>query len=186
MQKKTKMNKITYYILIIIALTACGRSNNETDKEEKEKLVEEKYEKIISELTDKYSIKYSLDTLRYDYSIQFEDMLNTKYQLISFFRIQDIYKQDSISYVKVETGFYPTYYLNLRISETEQEKLLALEKSFFSQANAVMIIALQEIRKIDLTFESYPADQNYCSIEFESSMSFTGKGQVIEVQILNE
>lgn len=168
-------------------MTACERSNNEIDKEEKENSIKQKNEEVVSELSNKYSIKYSLDTLRYNYSIQFEDLLNTKYQLISRFRVQDIYNQDSITYVKVETGRYPTtYYLNLRISEIEQEKLLSLNKSRYSRANAVMIITLQEIRKIDLTFESYPEDHDYYSIEFESSESFAGKGQVIEVQILNE
>jgi hypothetical protein len=180
------MSKIICISLIFIVIVGCSRNNEAINQEEQEKLIQQENEKIVYELSDKYSIKYSLDTIKYNYSLQFEDLLNTKYQLISRFRVQDIYNQDSITYVKVEIGKYPTYYLNLGISETEQEKLLLHNKSHYSRANAVMVITLQEIRKIDLTFESYPEDQDYYLIEFESSRSFAGKGQLIEVKILNE
>lgn len=180
------MNQITYLIIILIALISCGQRNNETEKIKQENIVKQKYNKVVSDLSNKYSIKYSIDTLRYDYSIQFEDLLNTKYQLISRFKVHDIYNQDSISYVKVKAGRYPSYYLSLRISQTDQKKMLSLSKSYYSRTNAIMVISLEGIKKIDLTFDSFPEDQNYCTIEFESSMSFAGKGQVIEVQTLKE
>jgi len=178
------MYKATIYIAIVITLTACGRRFNSKEQEELQKLVIQKNEEIFSQLTDKYSIKYSLDTLSYDYSIEYEDMLSTKYQLINRFRILDIYKHDSISYVQIEAGFFPTYFLNLRISDADQEKLLKLGRAYFF--NAVLVVSLQEIRNIHFTFRSCPEAPESNSIEVGSSMSFAGKGEVIEVYMLNE
>ncbi|MFT5253355.1 MAG: hypothetical protein ACI87N_002388 [Flavobacteriales bacterium] len=179
------MSKIRNISFILLALISCGRSDKVTDKEEQEELQKQQKEQIISELTDKFSVDYSIDTLRYNYSIQFEDVLKSEYQMISRFRIHDIYNNDSISFIKIETGLFPTYYLNLSIPEKEQKKLLALDKSYYSRANAVLIVKLQEIKKIDLSLDSYPEDEEYCSLEFESSRSFLGKGQVIQVYVLN-
>lgn len=183
---------IRNFILILIALSVCvlyfKQTKKEKDFEAEKTLVVQKNEKFVKELSDKYSIKYCLDTLHYDYSIQSEDMLKTKYQLIRGFRIQDIYIQDSISYVKAENG---TFYLNLKIDKTELEKLLThinLDMFRYSyQVEYIMIVNLEEIKKIDFAFESYPEYQEeYCSIEIESSNIFVGKGRIIEVQILNE
>jgi len=52
---------------------------------------ENKKENLISELTNKFAIKYSIDTLKCNYSIQFEELLKSDYQLISSFKVQDIY-----------------------------------------------------------------------------------------------
>ena len=82
---------LSYLLILIIFLLGC-----ESDKKqvaESDVSFENKNDIIFQDLTDKYDIKYSLDTLIYRHSIEFEDMLNTDYQMLSKFSIHDIYRK---------------------------------------------------------------------------------------------
>jgi len=83
------MNRLTILSLKLLLITVFSCTNEIPSQEDKEKAARQMNEKIISELNDKYSIRYLFDTLRYDYTIQFEDLLNTNYQMIRNFNIQD-------------------------------------------------------------------------------------------------
>lgn len=179
------MKKLFYLSLILLFLTSCGRSNKELKNSEPKMLQKQNKEKIISEMMNKYPIEYSLDTLDYIYSIEFQRLLSTEYQIVSNFGIQDIYIKDSLSYVKITIGIFPTYYFDLKISDIDRDKLLKLGNLSYFQANAVMVVSLHKVRKIDLKIIGYPDGPDNYSIEFDNSLSFAGEGEVISVQILN-
>ncbi len=178
------MKKLSIITLILFILFGCSNKKEISDEERQKDIIKQRNERIISELSDKYAIRYSLDTIRYDYTIQFDELLETKYQMVKRFEIQDIYCIDSISYVKVNISHFPTYYLLLEISQKDRQKLLSLEKSFRRERDVVMIIELQEIKKMDLEYDF--VGESSCSIDIIAADIFLGKGQVIEVLILNK
>jgi hypothetical protein len=183
--KNYQMKKAIYIVLALITLMACETKNAKQGKEKEYDILQNKRDSLMSELTNKYAIKYSLDTLDYNYSIEFEELLKSDYQLISRFMINDIYKKDSLIYIKLRVFAFTNIYLNLTISQNQARKILSNKDNFFFFNEGVLIVKLFDIKKIDLTLESYPEDEGYCSIEFENSMSFLGKGEIIETHIIN-
>lgn len=181
------MNRTIFSLLLLCLLISCNQKKNEmTEKETLENQIEQKNEIIISNLKEKYSIKYSLDTVRYKYTIQFEDMMRTKYQLIQRFGIQDIFVEDGISYINVlNVTTNRNLYLKLTIPETEKEKLLSQKASSSRFINAALVVSLNEFKKIDMIVKSNHDAIDYCTIELTDSEGFFGNGQVAEVQILN-
>ncbi len=168
------MKKVIFLGLALISLLACETKKNKPDKDEVQKILQNKKENLISELTEKYAVEYLIDTLRYNYSIQFEELLNTDYQLISRFRILDIYKKDSITYISIETGILPTIYFELEIPTNQVKKLLELGKCYFCTYDGIIVVKILNIKK-----------GKSCSTEVKSIMSFWGKGRVIETHTLN-
>ena len=67
--------------------------------------------------------------------------------------------------MRIETGHYPTYYLNLSISDTEQRQILGLAENADFTFPAVIVIRLQDIRKIESTFDE--------------PIAFLGNGEVV-------
>ena len=164
------MKKAILIGLTLISLMACETKNNKPDKDEEQKVLQNKKENLLSELTEKYAVEYLIDTLRYNYSIQFKELLETDYQIISRFRILDIYKKDSITYISIETGFLPTIYFELEIPTNQVKKLLELEKCYFCTHDGIFVVKILNIKK-----------GKSCSTEVKSIMSFWGNGKVIEI-----
>ncbi len=178
------MKKAIYIVLALITLMACEMKNNKSDKEKEYDIQQNKRDILMSELTNEFAIKYSIDTLKYNYSIEFEEVLKTDYQLISSFIIHDIYIKDSLTYITIRVFPIPFIYLNLRISQSQAKLFSSCKDNFFFFNDGVLIVKLFDIKKIDLTLESYPEYEGF-SIEFKDSRSFLGKGEIIEAHIIN-
>lgn len=168
------MKKAILIGLTLISLMACETKNGKPDKEEEQKILQNQKENLISKLTEKYAVEYLIDTLRYNYSIQFEELLKTDYQLINRFRILDFYKKDSLAYISIETGILPTLYFDLEIPTNQYKNILGLEKGYFCIHDEIIVVKILDINKA-----------RSCSTEVKSIMSFWGKGRVIEIHALN-
>lgn len=109
-----------------------------------------KKEALVSELTRNYPVEYYLDTVTFQYSIQLEGLINSEYQLVSNFYINDIFKEDStyyLSIVNLGTSFPGlNYYLVLRVPEFQLENVLALTSEIFWKVED--IILLVDIKKV--------------------------------------
>jgi len=117
--------------------------------------------------------------------MNYNDMLKINASLL----IQDIYRVDAISYVKIVTGFYPTYHLNLETTEKEIQKLQMIEKShrlLRIRDKAVLIVNIHEIKKFDFSLGIYHEDFGHSYIEDKYSHIFWGKGQLTEVILLDK
>lgn len=168
------MKKAILIGLTLISLMACETKNGKPDKEEEQKILQNQKENLISKLTEKYAVEYLIDTLRYNYSIQFEELLKTDYQIVSNFMINDIYRRDSLVYISLRVFSYPAIHLNLEISPNQIGEILKLEKKLIMFIDGVFVIKLSEINKGE-----------FGTTGTENLMSFWGKGQVFELNILN-
>jgi len=96
-----KMKIIISFIVTVCLIISCrsesGESNTVKTMEEEQiqKAVKEKEKlKVIEELTSKYKITNKIDTVRFQYSIDYESILKNDYILIDKYYINDIFQRD--------------------------------------------------------------------------------------------
>ena len=176
------MKKLTYIYLSILILFSCDATDELNNKKIKEQeLFENKKETIISEITNKYQIKYCFDTISYIYTINYDKVIETNFQLIKNFQIIDIYKKENQNFITVNCGMYPSFYFDLIIKENELNKILNDNDSEYEYYNnSLIVVKINEIQKIKLGIISYPDDESNCSIEIDSYNDFIVKGEIID------
>lgn len=130
---------------------------------------------LSKKLTSKYSIRYNWDTLSFDYSVEYKLILKSKNQLIGNIRINDIYEKDSIRYVSIVAGSYPSFYLDFPISLEQESKLLSDDKDL------IFVVSISEIRKLRFSLNSEIEDGEPASVSLDNSDDFIGRGTIIEI-----
>lgn len=180
------MKKIFFIGLILMVFMSCENEQKRAEKEKeiKKELLEQEYESSIIDLNNRFNISALLDTLTYKYSIQYEELFKSGYQLSSRFKIQDIYIKDTMTFVSIEAYAFPTLYLDFPISKNQTQKLLSLDRNLFIE-NGILVIRLTEIKKINVALDCI-ADERYFYVEFDDPYAFLGKGEIIEMIILNQ
>lgn len=175
-------------ILITLILTFLSCEGKDEVKIKRKQIKDQK-EKLASDLTEKYSIKYDLDTLRFEYTILFDKVIQTQYQLISDLTINDFYHKNGSNFIKIGTGNFPYYYLNLEVSNKMKTKILPLldlkhyeRRRTFSE-KLILVIKLKKMHKLDWAFESID-DEEYSYIELDHSSNFIGNGELVEIHII--
>ncbi|WP_340114872.1 hypothetical protein [Maribellus mangrovi] len=173
--------RIVFVILaILFVLCSCD------EKKSKEELVFEQQkarrESVKNDLTQKYNISYSWDTLRFNYSIQFQDIIDESNHLITYFDIVDIFKENNQNYLFIEAMIIPRTYLKLQISD----KLFLNMKDKLNEARfhrGFIVVKIREIKKI--IFESkveLEGDDIY--LRHETTNDFIGSGEIVDMVIL--
>lgn len=177
------MNKLFCITISIIVVVSCTTKEKISEEAKKEILFQQKRDNLISEISKKYNIIYDWDTLFYNYSIEYDKIVNTDYQLISNTWIKDIYQLDTTYYISIETGIYPAFYFDLKITKADLNKILSQEgvEYFFG---GLLVVDIYEIKKIKFQLEGYPEDQSYCSLELVTSDNFRGKGEIVELKLV--
>ncbi|NQU68805.1 MAG: hypothetical protein HQ510_12750 [Candidatus Marinimicrobia bacterium] len=177
------MNKLFYIIIVLFTIISCNTTDKITEEEKQEIQLQQKKDKLISEITDKYNISYDWDTLTYKYSINYDKILKSGYQLIRQIWVKDIYQKDGSYYISIRTGYSPTFYFDLSISEENLNKLLRITYYGlkFGSFEGLLVVEISEIKKIRFKIESYEDDEKNLSLELDASGSFIGKGKIVEL-----
>jgi hypothetical protein len=119
------MKKIIFFIPVLVLISILVSCSSDKEKKvEAEKQLKVEKEILIGNLISKYDIQYKWDTLGYKYSIEYEPVLSSKYQLIDKFTISDIFKKDSSMYIQIRVAYYPTFFFLLSINSDQLDKIL--------------------------------------------------------------
>lgn len=164
--------KILPLLILILTICSCGSKKSKFNKKTNNEIA-----KHTEQLTNKYNIKYKLDTLDwkyYNYTIDFEPIIDSKIQLLDNIYIIDIYSKDSINHVTLTCGYLPTFYLDFPIDEN-QKNILKEHDNYFLMAVKIKKIKKQKIRIISGIEE----DESY--IDTDISDDFIGEGEIIEI-----
>ena len=175
------MKNLIYVIFALLTLFACGRNDEKSDRVKEIERLNSNKNNVKAELTKKYNIQYSFDTIDYDYSIQFTELLSSKYQLISDITVHDICLKNGVLILSIQTGFAPTYYFDLSISKEQAKQIIDYDKSNFYEPEAILVIQTFEVCKMTHPINYYDMDEvkhSYLNI-------FSCKGQVLEIQLTN-
>jgi len=174
------MRNILLFAVLIFFVFGC--TSHEEKKIEEQNKQQQELEKdiIISNLVTKYSIAYKWDTLKYYYSINYRNVIESKNQLIEFVNITDIYTKDSSEYVSLQTGFFPSFNFDFPITKEQESKLLNIDDDL------ILVVSISEIRKIKFELEGEIEDGVSTTINLTNSIDFIGKGEIIEIVSTNK
>jgi hypothetical protein len=117
-----------------------GKSKEEREKKEKEMKEMEK-QTAINRLGSKYDIRYNLDTIHFRFSIDYDRILESKYQLINVFYVKDIFQKDSAFFVSIRIQGKFTFTFPI----TENQLKLFTENDL----DNILVIDIKEIEKND-------------------------------------
>lgn len=117
------MPKPKYVGIALLALTACNNIEKVSDNESQDEIKSIK-EQIISDVIDEYQITYMWDTLDLEYSINYDKIINSDYQLIADLDIHDIFKKDDSYFISTKINYWPSHYFELSIQKKELDKIL--------------------------------------------------------------
>lgn len=176
--------KKLFLLFYILSLSSCS-TENKKEKEMKEAQIkhENQLSNCINDIKSKYHISYVLDSLSYRFSDDYEKVINSQYQLISSYKLKDIYKvNDSIFCVFVllnELEIKNKTYLKLYCDKSTKSKLTGSD---------MLVVSLVKIRKFNYAFtaECDNDDDKYCNsyIEMEDILNcepFIGYGVIYDV-----
>ncbi len=160
------------YLFLLFSLFYClfGCKSPKQNHQAAEKLDSVEF----SLLMKKYNIRYCWDTIYFPYSIEYDDIIKAKHQLIKRAEIGDIYKKDSLTYVSLNTGDIEIFLFRFPVT-TEQEMELR-DTSF----NFSFVVSIIDIKKISLV-TNCENDDGELYIASKEGRSFYGKGEIKEI-----
>jgi hypothetical protein len=172
------MKQIIAALFILSLFCSCQLGNRKSKMEEYDEQIERQRQEMLQMKKD-YNAEYILDSLDFNLTIQFEDVIKKRSKiLIRYSDLKDIYKQDSSYYASISTG-EPSCHFKLKITKEQKDYFLSMNRnySYSNLRNAYLIIRLDSIKKLDLSYVSYED----LKIEVGETDSFTAKGTLIEL-----
>jgi len=180
------MKKLIFFFLLSSFMFSChSDEEKKIAKENEEHYL--KREKIINELIARYNIQYNWDTIvhhRY-YSIDFKPALDSKCQLLTDYKIDDIYEKDSAVHVSIETkdrfNLKPILYFDFPLTD-EQAKI------FVKNSDLILVTSIAEISRIKFSRngEYYGYEEGYDEKVKEFSHNFSGRGKIIAIRSISD
>ncbi|MEZ4908982.1 MAG: hypothetical protein R2771_15390 [Saprospiraceae bacterium] len=189
------MNKLIFIFLSFFLIGCYNNEKTEREIQEEyrtriENVNKEFEEKQIQKIVDEYQIKYCWDTMNYEFSIEYDTIINSGIQLIEDMTLIDVFRIDSIVYLKTECHASPNIYFNLATSNPTIWKEIINKKDKNSLSyKYIFIVKIHEIKKVLFEYDVYEGDfDEYieCSASLEDSENFVGYGELIGVQKIFE
>ncbi|MEO7315889.1 MAG: hypothetical protein ABIW47_11925 [Ginsengibacter sp.] len=172
-------------VISFISIIFFSCSDHVLDNKKKEQ--SEIKTKIIDSLSSKYGIFYRWDTLdgfknRNIYTIDFNKVIKSNYQIIEKFRITDIYDVDSVKHVSIVTGIIGSFYLDFVTSEYQRVQLAQKDKDF------ILVVSIPELKKIKYVIEPHTVgkENEFIDLNIHYSQKFIGKGKIIDIISVNK
>ena len=182
--------------MLIQFVCSCTNTKEKNERELKIKRKEIR-DKIKSQITEKYDIKYKWDTLEYIYSISYKPVIETKLQMIDEFRVHDIYMKavDSSYHIFLRTYSYPPFYFDLKTDLENLNKLIGdfsqtrRYESIYSDLfddipDKILIVKISNIQKLKFEVSSDIESDDYgvsSEILIDESRCFYGKGKIVDI-----
>jgi hypothetical protein len=155
----------------LILLTSCDFFKSKNEKESEKN-------RAIQKLIDKYDISFKWDTTNVYYSIDYDTLLTSKYQLIDRFVVKDIVKRDSLYYVLILVEDDINMFFQLPI-KTEYIKL------FRKSGDLVLVVNIQKFRKFNLKIEDEQIDEYTFIQRVEGCHDVLLIGEIVELVSFN-
>ena len=184
------MKIFTIYIFCFLFIS-CSQTSKKTSHEltdfDKDSI---ETQNAINTAKQKYPNITNWGEIKVKYSIGYDSFLN-KNQYIEDGYINDIYRKDSIEYVRIYSIGEHDFYLDLSITKDQEKKLIANEDDEF-----VYVISIYEIKKVEASLKietdedgssSNDDDVNSTApiettnVEISGSDIFIGKGKLIDL-----
>ncbi len=158
------MKTIRIVILLCTLFSCQSKQNKVQDQKDKHTKTEQVYDSLVI----KYNIKYEWDTINFiRNTIDFNDILATKYQIIKTVFIEDIYQEDSTLFCRVNPSSFP-YHFTFEITKEQKDQLTQKRK------NITIVVSIPDIRKT-----TYKGEKE--NFEYMNVNEFNGKGKIIEI-----
>lgn len=178
------MKQITSIILLFVAFSCNSKRSTEINS------IKSNRDILMSELTEKYNVALSFDTIIIDkmYSIDFENLMKDNFQIIDGFYIKDIYEKDSEKHIKVEPFIsFPKFYFDLKISDSIYQIIRESSSSYGLYLEYILVFKTNYVRKIDFVIEG---SSNEYAIDLGISEKVSGPfyctGSVIEFKTFKD
>lgn len=147
--KLTKMNPIIWTLFLAL-LFGCSESKTEVNRPTKEELANRKKFQIIDnnleKLSKRYAVKYNLTRLTgdWEYSIDFDKVVNTNLQIVEGAIIEDIYHsgKDKIILQLKDRAIITDYFLT--ISEELYQKSIS---KYTDEGAEYFLVKLNKVKK---------------------------------------
>lgn len=188
LQFQTKILLILLFSFVCIQSCITETERKELQEQKEYELKKEKLDRINDTIINSYvaknSIRYNWDTINfYDfkYSIDFQTLIESKEILLKRFKLNDIYKIGENYFLSIETNSRATFYFKLLVSND------FLNDFRFNSDNIILIIHLDEIRKIQYSYEdNYRGSENklIVKLNFEDDGGFIASGKIIDILTL--
>ena len=136
------MKRLITLILIICIFFSCNTEKSKEETEKKEQAMKEREKQTTIEgLVSKYDIRYNLDTVRLRFSIDYDHILESKYQLVNQFTVKDIFQKDSVFFAFIRIRGK----MNFTFPITENQVKLITDENL----DDILVIKIKEIKKDD-------------------------------------
>jgi hypothetical protein len=147
--KLTKLNPILW-TLLLASIFSCSETKEEVNTPTKEELANRKKNQIIDnnleKLSKRYAVKYNLTRLTgdWEYSIDFDKVVNTNLQIIEGAIIEDIYHsgKDKIILQLKDRAIITDYFLT--ISEELHQKCIT---KYTDEGAEYFLVKLNKVKK---------------------------------------
>ncbi len=183
-------NRLKMILMLVMALLFYSCSEDKKDRWE----VYHQYKKeMVNNLSIKYNISSLLDTVHYNFSYQFEDIISTDLQLIESGSVQDIFIRNDVYYADIRANSDSPIYLELKLQDKPKKYLLnylnQVNESYVFLYDAVFVVKLEKVKKVKLGIDCYfecDEYENFSYIDIDLPTSFIGFGELIDVKLRDE
>lgn len=187
------MTKLILLLLCLILFSCDNDKNTNYQSEETKKFKQDSIENVfianqIQKIVAENNIKFSWDTMKYEYSIQYDSILNSEKQVIRVCIINDIFKSDSLIVIKARCGTNPYFYFYLSTSNTFIIKEL-LNKQNKRFHDLLFVVKINRIKKILFDFVyNDREDGEYVeySMDLQDSDCFVGYGELLDIKQISK
>jgi len=172
------------FLLILATLCNCKSSvEQKSEYEIKWDKINQKTKEIRAEITKEYNIQYTWDTLAFDYTVQYEKVLKSEYQLIHVPVINDIYFQNGeyiISVFIYGSRHRGNFYFELIVPEHLVQKTDFIKLGDKRNARFFFVVKIKQIKKYEFEVKSI-LEENDSRVRIDVSDAFHGTGELIEI-----
>ena len=152
-------------------------------------LYSKKYFNKTKQLAEKYHAIQELDTLNFEYSIEYQDFFSdtNKHVLINKeVYITDIHKKNDKYFISGVSDYYPVLYFQFECSKQQMNQILKLTKDKYPR-NIGLIARLNFVAMLEFAIGTEVAeDEDFSTITIEGSDDFFMKGELVDFYIEEE
>jgi hypothetical protein len=135
-------------ILITLFYFLCGCTNDSKNSDVKRQFDGLAKSQLIDSLARINNITYLWDTLHYAYSISYEEVISSDMQIISDPIIQDVYIEDSLTYIRIEFGILPSFIFDLKVeNKSELLKYVRTHRSIMYTQPVILLVDVESVNK---------------------------------------
>ena len=189
------MKNLIALLIIVLAFYSCNSELTDEQKAEQKEAQEQKAAEqylmkkniFIHSLNLKYSIKYKWDSLGSFFDIDYMPVINSKYQLIGHFVLNNIYIKDCVEYISIRTGYgkhhdsgySPFFYFDFPI--TKEQETIFQQNNDQQNNDLILVVSIEKIRKLKFVIVGEENSEDPTAI-LENSKDFIGTGKIIEIK----